>query len=157
MTKSLSNISSIATEETNTTGVLDSVLAIQPDDGTSLIFQNGVERGDQIVGIPIFASLQDSGGSDLPQDTRVALEFERPTDDNPSVVSEPKENTRVYRSLSLKEQQNEEYIDRTKHVLKDKMLVVRDVDTLYVSVDSSAQIDWSNSQLTFDENAIREV
>jgi len=157
MTKSLSNISTIATEETNITGTLDSILEIEPEQGTSIILQNGVDRGDQIVGIPIFAELQDSNGNDLPQDTRIALEYEAPTDDNPSTVSEPKENIRVYRSLSVKEQQNEEYIDRTKHVLKDKMLVVRDVDSLYVSVESSAQIDWSNSQVTFDENAIREV
>jgi len=35
--------------------------------------------------------------------------------------------------------------------------VARDVDTIYVLVDSSSQIDWSNSRLTINEKAVREV
>jgi len=84
MTKSISNISSLATELTNTTGVLSNILEVQPEDGTQLIFRNHVERGQQSLGIPIFAELQESAGDDLPLDTRLALQFERPADDNPS-------------------------------------------------------------------------
>jgi len=156
MTKSISNISSLATELTNTTGVLSNILEVQPEDGTQLIFRNHVERGQQSLGIPIFAELQESAGDDLPLDTRLALQFERPADDNPTVVSEPLDNIRPYRALSVKEQQNEEFVDRVKNVLKGNALVVDDVDKMYVALESSAQIDWSNSRLQFDESAVCE-
>jgi len=56
----------------------------------------------------------------------------------------------------VKEQQNEEFIDRVKNVLKGNALVVDDVDRMYVALESSAQIDWSNSRLQFDESAVFE-
>jgi len=156
MGRNLSNISSIATEKTNKTGVLDPILEIQPDDGTKLIIENMVQRGDE-MGLPIFAKLRSGANTQLPQDTTIALQFERPTDDNASTVSEPEENIRTYRRLSIKEQQKEEYVDAVKHMLKAAALQVDDVDKLYVSINSSAQIDWNNSELNFDEKAVREV
>ena len=157
--KSLSNISAEATEQTNTANELTPILEIQPTSGTRLILLNGVERGQQVMGLPIFFDPKDGNGTDLPADTRMVLEHERPTDDSPNVVSEPKENIRAYRSLSLTDQQNEEYVDRTKHVLKGnaQQLVVGDDDKLYVSIESSDTIDWTYASLTFDENAVREV
>lgn len=157
MGRNLSNISTIATEETNTTGVLDPILKIEPKDGTRLVFKPGVARGSE-MGIPIYAELKDSNDDDLPQDTTIALQYEAPTDDNRSTVSEPKTNIRTYRTLSLKDQQNEDYTDSVKHELKGTPPhIVRDVDEFYVSIESSAQIDWSNSQLNFEEKAVEEV
>jgi len=153
---SISNIANEATEQTNTTGVPTSILDIQPEDGTVLVFVNGVQRGDQVQGIPIYADLRDSNDDPLPLDTEISLEFEEPSDNRPSTVSEPRDNVRPYRSLSLKEQQNEEYLDRVKHVLKGPALLVEDVDTLSVVIDSSKQIDWSNSRLQFAEEAVKE-
>ena len=158
---SLSNISEEATEQTNTTGVLSPILEIQPTRGNMLVIENGVERGQQSRGLPIYASLQDSGGNDLPADTEVQLQFEGPQDDSPTTVSIPLKNIRPYRSLSIADQQNIDWIDRVKHILKNVSanggLTVSDVDTLYVSINSSTQIDWSNSRLDFDEDAVREV
>jgi len=154
--KQLSNISSEATEQTNTAGTRTPILEIQPDDGLTFLIDGQVARGNE-RGIPIFAELKDSSGDDLPQDTEIALEFETPNDDQAYAVTEPKKNIRAYNTLSVKEQQNEEYIDAIKHTLKGGGLAVEDVDRLYVSIKSSAQIDWSNSRLTISENAVREV
>jgi len=158
MGKTLSNISSEATEVTNTTGVLTPILELQPEDGLVLILLNMVAKGDE-AGIPIAARLQDSNENDLPLDSDFALGFEAPSDDDFTVVSEVRDNIEPYRQLSLKEQFNERFIDATKTELKGDAtrLVARDVDTIYVLVDSSSQIDWSNSRLTINEKAVREV
>jgi hypothetical protein len=157
MTKTLSNVSSVAEEQQNTTGVLDPILAIQPENGTRLVIQNAVERGQQTLGVPVYGEFRDSDGNPIPLESRLALQFEQPADDSPSVISEPFENVRPYRSLDLKEQQNTDYVDRVKHVLRGKGLVVGDNDTLYVSVESSAQVDWSNTRVQFAESAVTEV
>jgi len=157
MTKQLSNIANEATERTNTTGVMTPILEFQPDDGLMWVIKNAVERGQQARGFPIFAKLQDSSGNDLPADTKMAVQFETPNDDNPQTVSEPKTNIRPYQSLSIQDQQNEEYIDRLKHVLKGSQLRVDDVDKMYISIECSTEIDWTNSRLTIDETAVKEV
>jgi len=157
MTEQLSNISSEATELTNVTDQLTPILEWVPDNGLAWVIENAVERGDQTLGIPIFAELRSGANTDLPQDTTIALGFEGPNDDQPRVVSQKKTNIRPYNSLAIKDQQNEEYIDRVKHVLKGNALVVEDVDSFYVLVDASAQISWSDSRLTIDENAVSEV
>jgi len=157
MTKQLSNISSEATKLTNTTDRLTPILEWVPDSGLAWVIENVVERGDQTLGIPIFAELKSGANTDLPQNTTIALGFEGPNDDQPQVVSEKKTNIRPYNSLSIQEQQNDEFIDRVKHVLKGNALVVEDVDSFYVLVDASAQISWSDSRLTIDENAVSEV
>jgi len=158
MSKTLSNISDIATEVQNTTGVDTPILEVQPEDGTELIIRNAVERGEQMRGIPIYAKLYDSNGNELPADTRLMLQFERPADDDATTVSEPFENTRSYRSLDVKEQQNTDYVDQVKHIIKGRGLVVTDNDTLYFSVDSSEQVDWSQAgtRVQFAEEAVIE-
>lgn len=157
MGRNLSNISTIATEETNIPGVLDPILRIEPKDGTRLVFRPGVARGSE-SGIPIYAELKDSNGDDLPQDTTIALRYKAPTDDDPQTVSEPKTNIRTYQTLDLKDQQNEEYIDGVKHELKGSPPhVVRDVDEFFVSINSSVEIDWSKSQINIEEKAVEEV
>lgn len=157
MSRNLSNISDIATERQNTTGVMSPILEVQPQDGVTLLIENTVERGQQSRGVPIYAELKDSADNNLPQDTRMAIQFEAPTDDGPKVVSEPLENIRVYRTLSILDQQNEEYIDAIKHVLKGSALQIDDVDTMYVAIKSDTQLDWANSRLEFESDAVTEV
>jgi len=156
MTKQLSNISDEATERTNTTGTLTPILEFEPDDGLAWIIENFVKRGDE-TGVPVFGEFKDSNDDPLPQNTTMALEFEAPNDDKPRTVSEKKSNIRAYNSLSIQDQQNEEYIDRVKHVLKGSALEVQDVDKFYISILSSEQVDWANSRATIDENAVTEV
>lgn len=169
MTKQLSNITTQkvdATERTNTVDELSPILEFQPNDGIALKIRGMVNAGSE-PGIPIYADLQDTDGNDLPVDTAVALEYERPSWDKARTVSHVRDNIRPYNSLSVSEQQNMEHVDQTKHTLKNTdealangetpQLHIRDVDKLYVSVDSSEQIDWDNSRLYIDGNAVRTV
>lgn len=149
MADSLSNLGSQkvnATEETNTTGTLSSILDLSPIDGLAIVLAN---QAAAKMGIPIYAELQDTNGDDLPLDTDLALRYESPQMDQPMVVSEVRRNIRPYRTLTLTEQQNEEYRDRVRQGLNGRGLVVRDIDSLEVAVESSVQIDWSNSRLSF--------
>jgi hypothetical protein len=153
---SLSNISDVTTERTNTPNTLTPIMEIEPDDGTAIVISNMVERGEE-MGVPIFANLKDSNDDDLPAGTRMAITFEGPNDESPSVVSEPFDNIRPYRGLEVKEQQNEEFIDRVKHVLGGQALVIEDVDKAYVSIESDKQIDWQYSRVQFSQKAVQEV
>lgn len=158
MSKTLSNISTEATEETNTPGVLTPILRIQPEDGLALILQNSVQVGKE-RGIPFVANLEDTNGDDLPLDSDLAIGFKRPGDDDFSVVSEVRDNIEPFRQLSLTEQRDEQLVDATKIQLKQgaDRLVARDVDEILILLESSAEIDYSNSRVSLNENAVREV
>ncbi|UWG46580.1 VP7/VP16-like Major capsid protein [Halanaeroarchaeum sp. HSR-CO] len=167
MTKQISNAHEYADERTNVTGQMTPILGVSPDEGLALIIRGMVAAGSD-RGIPIFADLQDSNGDPLPEDTEIALRYDAPGLDQPQVVSFIWDHIRPYRSLSINEQMDEDkYLDQTKHVLKNTdqalrkgevpQVNVRDIDELQVAINSSVQIDWSNSKLYFDRNAVREV
>lgn len=146
MAKSISHLSSIATQETNTAGVTTPVLEIDPDNGTMLRFLNRVASGDD-AGLPVIAKFKDAANNVLPTDTELIFRVVRPTDDEPMAVSVKADNIAAWNGLSISDQRNEENIDAVKVELKGAAINVRDKDTLRVEVNSSAQIDWSNSEL----------
>lgn len=152
----LSNISEEATQKQNVTGVMTPILTFSPDDGLAFIIENRVPMGSA-VGVPIYADLRDTNGDPLPLDTEVALQYQRPTDDDWQTVSMKWRNIQNYNSRTISEQQNEEYIDRAKHELKGDRLAVRDIDMWAVSILSSKEIDWSQSKLYVEEKAVSEV
>lgn len=149
----LSNIHEYATEETNTTGQPDPILEISPESGIFLRIVNAVARGSE-AGVPIYASLQDSSSNDLPLDTSLRLEYEAPSDEQRNRVSEVRDNIQPYRNLTIQEQQDEDFVDSVKLPLLGSQVNVRDIDSLYVTIDSGTQIDWSNSQLYIEGNAV---
>jgi len=153
--KSLSYLSDIATQETNVAGVTTPILSVSPENGTMLKFLNAVSTGDA-EGLPIIAKLQDGAGNDLPPDTELVLRVERPTDDEPITVSVKEDNIAAWNGLSTSEQRNEENIDAVKIELQGGAVNVRDKDELTVELNSSAQIDWGNSELYFLREAVRE-
>jgi len=158
MPKSLSNSSSEATEETNTTGVMTPILEFTPDDGLMWrILEQAVRTGNQ-VGIPVYWDPKQGASTDLPLDTKLSLQYKAPSMDDRQTVSEVRDNIQPWRARDLSKQQNEEYIDSVKLTLKGGAdeLRVRDIDTFYVSVDASAQIDWTNASLFFDPAAVEE-
>lgn len=152
--RQLSNISTEATEVVNTTGVRTSILDVTPEDGTALILYNMAEGA---AGIPLYMDLQDSNGDDLPTGTEFALEFKSNIDDQFSAVSHVLDNIQPWNARGIAEQQNEEYVDSVRVPLKGPRLNVREVDTLRVAIQSSAQIDWSNSALYFDKRHVVET
>lgn len=145
MGKSLSHLSDEVTKQTNVAGVTTPILGVQPEDGTMLRLLNGVSTGDA-AGLPVIQKLHDSNGNDLPTDTEYIFRVERPTDDEPISVSVKEDNIAAWNGLSTSEQRNEENIDAVKIELKGQTINVRDKDVLTVEINSSAQIDWSNSE-----------
>lgn len=152
----LSNIHSYATERTNsTTGDPSPILEFSPDDGLMLTVLNQAARGSA-PGIPVYAKLRDASGDPLPIGTSLRLEYEAPTDEQRNTVSEVKDNIQPFNNLSIQEQQDEEFVDAVKIPLRGQALRVRDIDTLYLSVESSKAIDWDNSQLYIEGSVVNE-
>jgi hypothetical protein len=149
--------SNYVTTQTNTTGQSTPILTISPDDGVGLVVQNQVDVGDKQRGIPIYMDLRDSNDDALPLDTEVEIAFERPTDDTPQVVSFPLSNISTYRKKTISEQQDSENVDAVKVELKSSALEIRDIDLAYIRINSSAQIDHSNSEIYIDSDAVNEV
>lgn len=155
MAKSLSHLSSEATQKTNTTGVTTPILEVDPDSGTLIRLLNKVSTGEA-PGLPVIAKLQDTNGNDLPTDTKLILRVLRPTDDEPQPVSVAEDNIAAWNGLTTAEQRNEENIDSVKLRLKGDRINIRDKDTLRVEVDSSTAIDWANSELYFVREGVQE-
>lgn len=148
MSETLSNLGTAkveATERQNAPGQLTSILDFSPVDGMVLEVRT------------LFAlamKLRDSNGDQLPQDTKVVIRYDAPKFDQPQVVSFPLEHIQIYRTLSIKEQQEEDYRDRTLVELKGESLTTRDIDTMEIAIDCDTQIDWSNSRLYIDKNSV---
>jgi len=155
-TRTLNHTSDIATQRTNTPGEMTSILEIEPDDGTLIRLLNLVAIG-AAEGIPIFADLNDSNDNDLPTDTELMLMAERPTDDTPVAVSVKEDNIASRNQLTIANQRDRDNIDAVKHELRGGRVNIRDKDILYVMVDSAAQIDWSNSEMYFAREGVREL
>jgi len=151
----LSNISDSATELTNVVGVVSPIIEFSPGDGLFFEILNRAARGNA-PGVPVYAKLRDSNGDPLPLDTTLRWQYEAPGDSEPRSVSETRDNIQPYNNLSITQQQDEEYIDAVKIPLKGSTLRVRDIDSLYLSIESSEEIDWSNSQLYVEGSAVDE-
>lgn len=148
MARSVSHLSSEATQETNVAGEMTPILEFDPEDGTVLVIRNRVNKGAE-AGVPVFMDLRDTAGDPLPDDTEVLISVDRPTDERPLTVSEREGHIQGWNSLTTTEQRNAENIDETKIDLKAGQVNVTYRDTLRVEIESSAQIDWANSSLEF--------
>lgn len=157
MGKSLSHLAgnALTTQEANTTGVLTSILSIDPEDGTFLQFHNRVSTGDA-AGLPVFMDLRDASGNQLPTDTELLIRVERPEDDEPTAVTVAENNIAAWNDMTTKEQRHSDNIDAVKLELKSSSVNVRDKDEMTVEINSSAQIDWANSELYFAREAVDE-
>jgi len=160
--KSLSHLSDVATQKTNTTGVMTPILEIDPTDGTMLTFLNRVDVGTA-EGLPLFMKLyQDASGTEMPNDTEVQLLAKRPEDSRYQPVSVVEGTLSVWRENSISEQRNEDILDQAKLELQSPdgqdaaKVNVRDVDSFAVAVDSSKQIDWTDSELYFYRGGVEE-
>lgn len=135
-----------ATQKTNDTGTMDSILEFVPIDGMllRLLSRNG--------GPPIYLDLRDANGDPLPQDTEVSITYDRPEFDEPVRISQTLSNISTYNRLTIQQQQNEEYRERTRIPFKDRYeaVGVRDLDRLNIAINSSTQIDWANSSAYVD-------
>jgi len=152
----LSNVHPNVDEVENEPGDLSPILEISPDKGLFYRILNRVQRGRQ-AGVPLYLDLRDSDGNKLPVGTTVGIRFESPGDEEPYLVSELRDNIQAWNNLSIRDQQEEEYIDSVKLPLKGPKLNVRDIDTAYLVIDSTAVVDWSQSQAYIEGNAVTEA
>ena len=151
MSETLSNLGTPkvdATEKTNVPGQMTNILEFQPIDGMILTLLN---RGG---GIPFQMDLRDSNDDALPLDTKVELVYDAPYLQRPQTVSETLANIGTYNRLSISQQQNEDYVEQTRVSLNGRKLVVRDIDIAAVAIDSSTEIDWSNSRIYVDKDNV---
>jgi len=154
MPKSLSHLSDEVTQRTNDTGVLTPILEIEPENGTRLRFLDSVPTGEA-RGLPIIANLEGVEGP-LPTDTELIFRVVRPTDDSPVAVSVQEDNIAAWNGLNTQEQRNEENIDAVKIRMNGNAVNVRDKDVLRVEINSSKQIDWSNSEFYIPREGVEE-
>ncbi len=153
--RSLSHLSEEATQEQNTPGILTPILTFDPENGTLLRFLNAVSSGSAL-GLPLFLDLRDSNGDPLPVDTKLIFRAVRPTDDDPVAVSVAETNIAPWTNLTVAEQRNEENIDAVKVELVGDAVNIRDKDEIRLEVDSSEQIDWTQSEAYLPREGVRE-
>jgi len=140
------------------------ILGVSPDRGNFLRFLNAVIKGT-VKGIPVYMKLRDTDGNLLPVNTELKIELEVAGMDKEMVVSETVKSIDSYRTLSLSEQRNTDNIDSTKLTLQfpdaapesgpAPKVDVRDIDALYVTIDSAVQVDWAESELYFDSDYVQ--
>jgi hypothetical protein len=152
------NSSDNAKTKTNTTGELTPILKIQPADrGTFLRLVQTAFRGT-VPGIPITAKLRSAANTQLPVNTKIALEFSGAGEPGRRVVSDRHQNISFYRNNSLTEQENRDRIDSAKHQLEqgpNAEVTVGDADALFVSIEASAQISHADSEIFLSQNNVK--
>jgi len=147
-----------ATTEQNTTGQIDPVLKFSPDEGVLLRVLNHMIKGD-IAGPPVYYKLKDTNGNELPTDTFVTWQFQAPGQDDRTIIGRSRDNISPWNSQSITDQRDSDRIDSVKlpfDASPDGYVDVTHVDDLILSVDSSTQIDWSNSEFYLDAAYMRE-
>ena len=144
MTETLSNLGTEkvdTVEKTNVPGQMTDILAFQPIDGIHPTLHN---RGG---GIPFQMDLRDANDDPLPLDTKLEIVYDAPHLKRPQTVSETLANIGTYNRLSIKEQQNEDYIEQTRIGLSGAKLEIRSIDWVSIAVNTSEEIDWANSRV----------
>ena len=151
MAETLSNLGTPkvdAEEKANVPGQMTNILEFQPIDGMVLTLSN---NGG---GIPFQMDLRDANDDPLPLDTNLEIVYDAPHLQRPQTVSESLANIGTYNRLSISQQQNEDYVEQTRISLNGRELVVRDIDIAAVAIESSEQIDWSNSRIYVDKDNV---
>jgi len=142
------------------------ILEVSPERGTFLRFVNAVIKGS-VTGLPIYLKLRDSNGNLLPVNTEIKLELEVAGMDKEMVVSETMKSIDQYRTLDLSEQRDTDNIDSTKFTIQypdaapesgpAPKVDVRDIDALYITIDSAVKVDWSQSELFIDSDYVESL
>jgi len=142
------------------------ILEIEADQGQFLRFLNQVAKGDE-VGLPVYGDFRDANGDPLPINTTLYWAVKPAGHTNKLSVSEVLRSIDQYHTLTITEQRNTDNIDAVKHTLQAPESTpnggqpiphvdVRDIDSLYLMADSPAQIDWAQSKLYVDSNAVKQ-
>ena len=157
------NASDLVTKKTNVVGQMTPILHISPDRGNAIRILNMVSRG-QSIGVPVYMKLKDSNGDDLPVDTSLQWEFSPSNSDQTYKISRRLSNIAQYNNNSIAEQTDVDRIDTFKQTLTEpefrgsspvQHFEWTDIEDVYVSIKSSAQIDHSESQFEVEPSAVQ--
>lgn len=148
---------------TNVPGQMTPALRISPDRGNLIRVLNMVSRGEQI-GVPVYMKLKDTDGNDLPVDTTLQWEYSPSNSDSRYRVSRQVSNLAFYNNNTLSEQADVDKIDKAKQTLTEpefegqdavRFLQWSDIEDVFVSIESSKEIDWANSIFEVEPSAIK--
>jgi len=138
------------------------VFEVDPDRGLFIRIANRVASGQEL-GVPVYMKLRDSNNNDLPASTSAFWTMTVQGQEQAHKVSAKRATMQHYLSNTITQQRDKDNIDAAKFVLQRpetgptsepvNSLQIRDVDTFRLEIDSSATIDWSNSELYIDTNA----
>lgn len=138
------------------------ILKISPDRGRMLKILNRVARGKS-MGFPFYAKLNDSTGTHVPPQSGVFWSLKLSGMEKAMKISK-KTNVSFYQSNDITTQRDADNVDGAKHVLQKPdnsgdpepipEIKVRDIDALYLELDSVSQIDWTESEAYLDSNAV---
>lgn len=150
---------------TNDPGHLTPIAKISPKRGLGITIQNRINKGSQ-VGVPIYQTLQDSSGNNLPTGTDYALAIKPHGANQFFLVTPKKDNISYWNENDLTTQRDSENVDSVKIPLKyhegsgkegqgrPDTITVHGVDEMLVLVDSPVAIDWNYSDLHFESSSL---
>jgi len=140
------------------------IMEVAPKRGQFLRFFNRNVNGN--VGLPCFFDLNDSNGDDLPTNTLVVFELQVANGEDYHRASVPLKQIAFFNNNSVPTQRDDEKRHNAVIPLKwpeasdnsglRDHLDVRDVDSFTVSIISTAQVDWSQSEFYFAREAVKE-
>ncbi|QSG06465.1 hypothetical protein [Halapricum desulfuricans] len=154
--------SDLVTTKTNVVNQMTPILQISPDRGNAIRILNTVARG-QSIGVPVYMKLKDANGDDLPVDTSLQWEFSPSNSDQRYKISRRLSNIAQYNNNTIAQQTDVDRIDTFKQVLTEPefrgsspvdFFQWTDIEDVYVSIKSSAQIDHSESKFEVEPSAV---
>lgn len=140
------------------------VVEVDPDRGRFIKLLNNLNKTNTL-GIPLYMKLRDSNGDHLPASTSGYLALKLSGMEEAVRVSEKFGNFSHYLANDITTQRDVDNVDAATWELQEPeteggdpvgAITVRDIDALYFNIDSSATVDWSNSEWYADTAAVQE-
>jgi hypothetical protein len=115
--------------------------------------------------VPVYFKLRDNNGDHIPANSVGYFSLKLSGMEEPVRVSQKRGNLSHYLANGITKQRDVDNVDAATWTLLEpetqggdpvKTITVRDIDALYFKVDSSATIDWAQSEFYIDMDAVQE-
>lgn len=140
------------------------VLGVDPDRGRFVRLLNNLPKTGTL-GIPVYLKLRDSNGDHIPANSSAYLSLKLSGMESAVRISEKKGNLSHYLSNDITTQRDVDNVDAACFELQQpeteggdpvRSITVRDIDEAFINVDSSEVIDWTQSEVYIDTDAVKE-